>query len=167
MWQNLTAGVRRIRGQVIIAAAALAMVMPAVPATAAADTAATPTVSAVASAFPTVTLNQVTSSAGFVHPGIDVSAPNLLLARQEVLNGVEPWSSYYAAMLDTNYASKTLTPVNHSTQVDTPGTVAFNSQGVEAQFIADAFGAYPRPRRRIPATVLSRRAEPSRTASVR
>ncbi|MBD0735683.1 hypothetical protein BGM09_21515 [Streptomyces sp. CBMA29] len=95
-----------------------------------------------AGAFPAVALNQVTSSAGFVHPGIAVTAPSLLLTRRQVAAGVEPWASYHSAMLATKYASRTLVPVNRGSQADTPQTDAFNSQGVESKFIEDAFGAY-------------------------
>ncbi len=134
MWQHPTMRFRHAR-RWVVAAVLLAVVLAVLPARRA-------TADPVDDAFPAVTLNQVTSGAGFVHPGIAVSASSLLLARREVLGGVEPWASYYTAMLDTKYASRTLAVVNHGTGTDLPGTDAFNSQGVEAKFIEDAFGAY-------------------------
>ncbi|MDH6696487.1 putative Ig domain-containing protein [Streptomyces sp. MAA16] len=140
MWRHISKRFRHARRSATVVAlfALLAILVPASPASPAGAAAPDPA----ADAFPGVTLKQVTSSAGFVHPGIAVSASSLVRARQQVLGGVEPWSSYYAAMIETNYASRTLTSVNRGSGVDVPGTDAFNSQGVEAKFITDAFGAY-------------------------
>ncbi len=92
--------------------------------------------------YPAVVLNEVTSSSGFVHPGIGVSARSLLNARQQVLAGVEPWTSYYAAMTETKYASRTVRSANAGTETDRPATDAFDSKAVQSKFIEDAFAAY-------------------------
>jgi hypothetical protein len=92
--------------------------------------------------FPTVTLNRVISNAGFVHPGLGVSADSLLNARRQVVAGVEPWASYYAAMMATPYSSTTFTSANAATAVDRPGTDVFASSSVQTKFIDDAFRAY-------------------------
>ncbi|MFE6021725.1 Ig domain-containing protein [Streptomyces sp. NPDC056441] len=141
MWHAPVIGSRRAQRWAttitLTLCALLAALLPAFPARA-----ATPAAAGEPSPYPAVTLRQTTSAAGFVHPGIAVSASNLRLARSQVLGGVEPWASYYAAMLKTKYASASLVPVNRGSAPDTPKTDAFNSQGVEGQFIEDAFGAY-------------------------
>jgi hypothetical protein len=98
--------------------------------------------SAVVAAYPAPTLNRVTSSAGFVHPGLAVSADSLERARAQVQAGAEPWASYYAAMVATKYASTTFSSRNQGPVVDRPANSAFNSQGVQSLFIDDAFRAY-------------------------
>ncbi|WP_432889902.1 discoidin domain-containing protein [Kribbella sp. CA-245084] len=97
---------------------------------------------AAAAGFPAPTINRVTSAAGFVHPGLAVSASSLETARTQVQQHVEPWASYYAAMTATSYASTTFSSRNQGPGADQPANKAFNSQGVESQFIDDAFRAY-------------------------
>ncbi|MFJ9379959.1 Ig domain-containing protein [Streptomyces sp. NPDC101455] len=100
------------------------------------------TTTASAADYPAPALTRVTSSAGFVHPGIAVSADSLENMRTQVLAGTEPWASYYAAMSSTKYASTTFSSQNQGTTTDTPKYSAFNSKGVESEFIDDAFRAY-------------------------
>lgn len=122
-------GKRRLAALVTLPAVVFAL-LSVVPA-AAADT-----------TYPAPTLNRVTSSAGFVHPGLAVSADSLERARSQVQAGVEPWSSYYAAMVATKYASTTFSSRNQGPVLDRPANSAFNSQGVQSLFIDDAFRAY-------------------------
>ncbi|HET9647688.1 MAG TPA: hypothetical protein VFP34_05585 [Microlunatus sp.] len=91
--------------------------------------------------FPTVTIN-TTTTAGFVHPGVAVSADSLVNARAQVLAGTEPWASYHKAMVAPKYASTAFSSANQCTTPGTPAVNTFNSQSVEARFIDDAFRAY-------------------------
>ncbi|MFI7068010.1 putative Ig domain-containing protein [Kribbella sp. NPDC050124] len=122
----------RLRRAALVSALAIIVAILTVPSTA----------SAAVTEYPAVTLNRVTSSAGFVHPGLAVSADSLERVRAQVQAGVEPWASYYAAMTATAYASATFSSRNQGPVVDRPANSAFNSQGVQSLFIDDAFRAY-------------------------
>ncbi|WP_432877500.1 putative Ig domain-containing protein [Kribbella sp. CA-245084] len=89
-----------------------------------------------------VAINGTTSSAGFIHPGIGVTAANLVNARKEVRAGVEPWKSSFDAMNASAYASRTLVSRNASPMLDQPSDPSFTSQGTESKLIADSAGAY-------------------------
>lgn len=89
-----------------------------------------------------VTITESVDAAGFTHPGIGVSAASLRTASEMVRTGTEPWKSYYAAMTETPFAARDFRTSNAGTAPDQPGTVAFNSQGVQGKLIRDAFGAY-------------------------
>jgi hypothetical protein len=120
----------RRRSSALVTLLAIVLTILTVPSTASAVT------------YPAPTLNRVTSSAGFVHPGLAVSADSLERARAQVQAGAEPWASYYAAMIATKYASTTFSSRNQGPVLDRPANSAFNSQGVQSLFIDDAFRAY-------------------------
>ncbi|WP_261305048.1 OmpL47-type beta-barrel domain-containing protein [Paenibacillus andongensis] len=94
-----------------------------------------------------ITGNQVeineTITGGFTHPGVGLTKTTLETMRAEVLSQHEPWYSYYKAMTVSSASSKTVKAGNQSSSDSTkPSIVAFNSQGVEAVFIADSLKAY-------------------------
>ena len=54
-----------------------------------------------------VEINETVSDAGFVHPGVGLSADDLRNAQEMVRTGQEPWASYFDAMTKVGAASKT------------------------------------------------------------
>ena len=82
-------------------------------------------------------------SNGFTHPGVGLTKPVLENMRNQVLNGKEPWYSYYKAMIGSAAAAKTVTSSNQSsTNPEVPASTAFNSQGFNQRFIQDGLKAY-------------------------
>ena len=82
-------------------------------------------------------------SNGFTHPGVGLTKPVLENMRSQVLNGNEPWYSYYKAMMASAAAAKTVTSSNQSsTNPEAPASTAFNSQGFNQRFIQDGLKAY-------------------------
>lgn len=89
------------------------------------------------------TINEVIDASGFKHPGVGLTKDILENMRAQVLAKKEPWYSYYVAMTQSPYASKTITISNQSdTDPSKPANVAFNSRGVQASFIEDGLKAY-------------------------
>ena len=54
-----------------------------------------------------VKITETTSDAGFVHPGVGLSAADLRSAQELVRSGEEPWASYFETMTTTGFASTT------------------------------------------------------------
>ena len=88
-------------------------------------------------------ITDTTDASGFKHPGVGLTREVLENMRAQVLAQKEPWNTHFNQMTLSAAASKTVTSSNQSgTNPDQPGTYAFNSQGVESKFIADALKAY-------------------------
>jgi hypothetical protein len=92
--------------------------------------------------FPEIT-EVINQNSGFKHPGIGLTKELLDNIREKIRSGIDPWKTYFNAMLKSSAASLTVTSSNQvSSDSSTPSTVAFNSQGVNSKFIADALKAY-------------------------
>src|SRR5262249_42500485 len=88
-------------------------------------------------------ITETTDASGFRHPGVGLTRDVLENMRTQVLAQKEPWNTYFNQMLLSGAASRTISSNNQSGSDPTkPGTLAFNSQGVESKFIADALKAY-------------------------
>ncbi|WP_457965604.1 putative Ig domain-containing protein [Arthrobacter sp. D1-29] len=90
-----------------------------------------------------VTINETVSDAGFVHPGVGLSAEDLRNAQAMVRSGQEPWASYFKAMTATGAASKTYRASNSKSaaQPDVALDPNFNHGGLRGRETNDSFGA--------------------------
>jgi hypothetical protein len=90
-----------------------------------------------------VQINETVSDAGFVHPGVGLSAEDLRNAQEMVRTGQEPWASYFDAMTKTGAASKTYRASNSksASEPDVAGDVNFTHVGLRYKETNDSFGA--------------------------
>ncbi|MGG1517328.1 S-layer homology domain-containing protein [Paenibacillus oryzisoli] len=84
------------------------------------------------------------TTGGFTHPGVGLTKKILDDMREEVVAHKEPWYSYYVAMTQSSYASRTFTSSNQTDASDPtkPRSLDFNSQSYNSRFIADGLRAY-------------------------
>ncbi|MFC7619276.1 hypothetical protein ACFQU4_02950 [Microlunatus sp. GCM10028923] len=90
-----------------------------------------------------VTINETTSDAGFVHPGVGLSAADLRSAQAMVRTGEEPWASYFETMTRTGFASTTFRAQNSKSAAE-PDKAAdrnFTHVGLRNRETNDSFGA--------------------------
>ncbi|MEQ4209433.1 putative Ig domain-containing protein [Actinopolymorpha sp. B9G3] len=90
-----------------------------------------------------VVINETVSDAGFVHPGIGLSAENLRTTQERVRSGEEPWASYFNAMTKTGFASTTWRASNalSAEEPDKAKTRIFDNAGMRGRETNDSFGA--------------------------
>lgn len=90
-----------------------------------------------------VAINETVSDAGFVHPGVGLTADDLRNAQEMVRTGQEPWASYFAAMADTRFASTAYRASNSKSaaEPDVPLDPAFTQAGMRNRETNDSFGA--------------------------
>lgn len=89
-----------------------------------------------------VQIHETVSDAGFVHPGIGLSAANLRNAQQMVRSGTEPWASYFDAMTQVGlWASRDYTVDNMvKGKPEVPVTDTFTQGGMRNRLTRDSFG---------------------------
>lgn len=90
-----------------------------------------------------VAINETVSDAGFVHPGVGLSADDLRNAQEMVRTGQEPWASYFEAMTATGYASKTFRASNSKSaaEPDVALDPNYNHGSLRGRQTRDSFGA--------------------------
>jgi hypothetical protein len=90
-----------------------------------------------------VEINETVSDAGFVHPGVGLSAEDLRNAQEMVRSGQEPWASYFDAMTKTGATSKTYRASNSksASQPDVAADANFTHVGLRYRETNDSFGA--------------------------
>jgi len=91
--------------------------------------------------FPVI--NEVVDNNGFKHPGVGLTSELLENVRQKVRKKVEPWNTYFNAMLESSAASGYVGSSNqNATDPTKPLSDSFNSQSFNGRFIADGLKAY-------------------------
>ncbi|WP_335987569.1 putative Ig domain-containing protein [Glycomyces sp. MUSA5-2] len=90
-----------------------------------------------------VAINETVSDAGFVHPGVGLSADDLRTTQEMVRSGQEPWASYFDAMTKTGFASTTWRASNalSAAEPDKAKTETFVDAGMRGRETNDSFGA--------------------------
>lgn len=89
------------------------------------------------------TINEVIDTNGFKHPSVGLTKDLLENVRTKVRAGAEPWNYFLNVMLTSSAAGRNVTSSNANGSDPTkPGVVYFNSQGIEARFIADGLKSY-------------------------
>ncbi|AKV86867.1 hypothetical protein AKG07_11830 [Microbacterium sp. CGR1] len=126
----LTAGVIALSGALLVA-----------PPAAAASAAPASSLLEAAVQAPLPEIEQTVSDAGFAHPGIGFSADHLENMRTQVRAGVDPWASYYDAMVATRYASRDFRAENAQPGTDVPKNDAYASAGMRSMALKDSIGA--------------------------
>jgi len=89
-----------------------------------------------------VQINETVSDAGFVHPGVGLSADDLRNAQAMVRSGQEPWASYFDAMTQVRpWAAPGYTVDNMVRgKPDVPLTTTFDQVGMRNRETRDSFG---------------------------
>jgi len=89
-----------------------------------------------------VAINETVSDAGFVHPGVGLSADDLRNAQEMVRSGQEPWASYFDAMTQVRpWAAPGYTVDNMVRgKPDVPLTSTFDQTGMRNRETRDSFG---------------------------
>ncbi|GAA1689143.1 hypothetical protein GCM10009830_40910 [Glycomyces endophyticus] len=90
-----------------------------------------------------VAVHETVSDAGFVHPGVGLTADDLRNAQEMARAGQEPWASYFAAMAATSFASTAYRASNSKSAAapDVPLDPSFTQVGMRNRETNDAFGA--------------------------
>ncbi|KUO21349.1 discoidin domain-containing protein [Streptomyces dysideae] len=89
-----------------------------------------------------VEIHETVSDAGFVHPGVGLSAENLRNAQEMVRSGTEPWASYFDAMTQVRPWAQTNYTVDNMVRgkPDVPVTNTFTQGGMRNRLTRDSFG---------------------------